>query len=93
MDEKSISLIAMESALMHLQQANKRLAVITIVTLVIMSMMLGAAIYFFTQFEVSTEDVVVDSSGNGNANYIGNDGDITNGIGMSEENDNQKEEQ
>lgn len=92
MDEKQISIIALESAMMHLQQANKRLTTITIVALTVMAMMFGAFIYFFTSFEVTTEDVVVDSGNNGNANYIGNDGDIVNGNGTSEENNNPQEE-
>ena len=90
MDKHDVSLVMLESAMMHLQKANKRLATITIVALVIMGLMFGFFIYLFSTFEITTEDVVVDSD-IGNANYIGNDGDIINGSGTCEE-DNDKEQ-
>lgn len=90
MDDKYIPLAALESAMLHLQETNKRLARLTVLALVAMLVMFGAVIYFFTAFEVTTEDVVVDSD-QGNANYIGNDGSIVNESGQSEE-DNDKEE-
>ncbi len=90
MDDHNISLVMLESAMMHLQKANKRLACITLVALIVMSFMFGFFVYVFTSFEITTEDVVLDS-GNGNANYIGNDGEIINGSDPREENDNQEE--
>ena len=87
-----ISLVTLESAMMHLQETNKRLARITIVALILMGLMFGFFVYVLTNFEVTTEDVVVDSS-NGNANYIGNDGDIVNGSGTCEEDNNKEEKQ
>lgn len=90
MENHNVSLIMLESAMMHLQQANKRLARITICALVLMALMFGFFVYLFTAFEVTTEDVSVDS-GSGNANYIGNDGEIVNGIDNGQETDNQEE--
>lgn len=90
MENSNVSLIMLESAMMHLQQANKRLARITICALVLMTLMFGFFVYLFTAFEITTEDVVIDSS-NGNAGYIGNDGEIINGSGNSEEADDQEE--
>lgn len=74
----SVPQVAFESVLMHFQKVNKRLTIITITALVLMGLMFGAFIYLFTGFEVSTEAVTIDSH-QGTANYIGNDGDITNG--------------
>ena len=93
MDDKNISLIALESAMMHLQTVNKRLAIITVIALIFMASMFGFFVYVLTNFEITTEDVVVDSD-YGNANYIGNDGDIVNESGTSQEvNDKEKEQQ
>ena len=89
-DHNNISLVMLESAMMHLQQTNKRLARITICALVLMMFMFGFFVYLFTAFEITTEDIVIDSS-NGNANYIGNDGDIVNGDDNSQEENDQKE--
>ena len=90
MEDNNISLAVLESCVMHLQQTNKRLAKITIVALVLMAIMFGFFVYLFTSFEITTEDVLVDSD-YGNANYIGNDGEIVNGSGTCTE-DNNKEE-
>lgn len=90
MEDKQVSLVVLESAMMHLQETNRRLARITICSLILMCIMFGFFVYLFTTFEITTEDVTVDS-GNGNANYIGNDGEIINGSGTSEEDNNQKE--
>ena len=90
MDDKHISLITLESAMMHLQETNKRMARITICALILMGLMFGFFVYLFTSFEITTEDIVVDSD-NGNANYIGNDGDIINGSGTCEEDNNQEQ--
>ena len=87
---KDVSFVTLESAMMHLQETNKRLARITVLALLLMSFMFGFFVYFLCSFEISTEDVVVDSN-NGNANYIGNDGDIVNESGTSEEDNNKKE--
>jgi len=89
-NSNNVSLLMLESAMMHLQQTNKRLARITIVALILMGLMFGFFVYLFTSFEITTEDVVVDSD-NGNANYIGNDGDIVNGSGQGEEDNDQEE--
>lgn len=87
MDDKYVSLATFESAMMHLQQTNKRLAVITIISLVLMCMVFGMFIYFLHGFNITAEDVSLKSD-KGNANYIGNDGDIVNVGSESEETDN-----
>jgi len=87
MDEKSVSILTMESAMMHLQEANRRLARITMIALTLMFVMFGCFMYFLTNYEISTEEVTVDSK-SGPANYIGNDGEINNGVSESEEDNN-----
>lgn len=77
-DIAQVSLAAMESALTHLQEANKRLARLLALSWIIIAFIVGAALYFFTNYDFSTESVAIDSH-QGAANYIGNDGDIING--------------
>lgn len=79
MDEiTQVSLAAMESALSHLQEANKRLARLLAFSWIIIALIAGAIFYFFTCYDFSAESVAIDSH-QGAANYIGNDGDIING--------------
>ena len=81
MDEKtSVSLAALDSALTHLQEANKRLARLLAVALIAIIFLFGTVLYFLMNYEVVTQDVKIDSEdGTANYNYIGNDGDIDNG--------------
>ena len=81
MDEKtSVSLAALDSALTHLQEANKRLARLLALALVAVIFLFGTVLYFLMNYEVVTQDVQIDSKdGTANYNYIGNDGDIDNG--------------
>lgn len=55
MENSNVSLIMLESAMMHFQQANKRLARITICALVLMTLMFGFFVYLFTAFEITAE--------------------------------------
>lgn len=89
MEDKNISLVTLESAMMHLQETNKRLARITVCALILMALMFGFFVYLFTSFEVTTEDITIDSA-HSTANYIGNDGDIVNGSDNSEKDHDQK---
>ena len=68
----------MESALMHLQKANVRLVKLNLVAWLIVGIMVGLFAYVVFGFNISSESVTIDSH-QGTANYIGNDGDITNG--------------
>ena len=78
----SVSLAALESALTHMPEANKRLVRLIIYALTIILHILGGVIYFMTHYELVTTTVDVNSEdGPANYNYIGNDGDIENGAG------------
>ena len=77
-DITQVSLAAMESALAHLQEANKRLARLLALSLIITAALLGGVLYFITNYEIVSSDVRLESY-DGPANYIGNDGDINNG--------------
>lgn len=93
MENMDTVLVAFESAMMHLQKANKRLAIIAGLCIVLTGLMFGTFMYFLTSYEVTTEQITVDSK-DGPANYIGNDnnGDINNGEYNSQEDNNKTEE-
>lgn len=81
MDEQAkVSIAVLDSALTHLQEANRRLARLLALAMIIVAGLLGGLFYFITTYEVVMSDVSIDShEGPANYNYIGNDGDIDNG--------------
>lgn len=79
MDEQAkVSIAVLDSALTHLQEANKRLARLLAMTLILLAVVLGGVLYFLTNYEIVSSSVNLDAY-DGPANYIGNDGDIENG--------------
>lgn len=62
MDEfEKVSIGTMESALQHLQETNKRLAMITALALIVAGVMFCSLMYFLTNYEIVTQDVTIDS--------------------------------
>lgn len=76
---ESIPYAAHESITARNERTIKRL-IITIIVLVI-AFLANNAIWInaWCQYDYTSEEVIVDSSDGGNANYIGQDGDIHNG--------------
>ena len=75
MDEQAkVSIAALDSALTHLQEANKRLARLLAMTLILLAVVLGVVLYFLTNYEIVSSSINLDAY-DGPANYIGNDGD------------------
>lgn len=84
----SVPYVAHESAMARSERHNKRL---WIVILVLIGALIGtnlAWIIYENSFEevITTEEIIVDAEDNGNANYIGQDGNIYNGEDYSKEN-------
>lgn len=81
MDEQAkVSIAVLDSALTHLQEANKRLARLLALALIILAAVLCGVLYFLMNYEIVTSDINLDShEGPASFNYIGNDGDIDNG--------------
>lgn len=76
MDEQAkVSIAVLDSALKHLQEANKRLARLLAMTLILLAVVLGGVLYFLTNYEIVSSSVNLDAY-DGPANYIGNDGDV-----------------
>lgn len=61
------------------ERREKRLIIAVIIAVIIMFLSNVAWLVFVSQYEVAVSDVIVDTEGKGNANYIGQDGDIHNG--------------
>lgn len=79
MDEQAkVSIAVLDSALTHLQEANKRLARLLALALIILAAFAAGILYFLTNWEITSTDVHLDAY-DGPANYVGNDGDISNG--------------
>ena len=80
MDEEQakVSIAVLDSALTHLQEANKRLAKLLALALIILAAILCGVLYFLMNYEIVSSSVSLDAY-DGPANYIGNDGDINNG--------------
>ena len=82
MDDETakVSLAALDSALTHLQEANKRLARLLAFSLIITAALLCGFLYFLMNYEIVSSSIDLDAhDGAANYNYIGNDGDINNG--------------
>jgi ABC-type Na+ efflux pump permease subunit len=65
----------------HLRREKRLIAIIVLVIVLLVGSNIGWLVYEsqFETVETIEEDIVVDAGENGNANYIGNDGDINNG--------------
>ena len=78
----TVPYVAHEFAMARAERQSKRLvAVIILLILLLVGSNIGWLLYEsqFETVETTEEDIVVDAGENGIANYIGNDGDITNG--------------
>ena len=79
----NVPYVVHESAMARAERQSKRLvAVIILLILLLVGSNIGWLVYessFETVESTVEEDVVVDAGESGIANYIGNDGDITNG--------------
>lgn len=69
-----------EDAMARAERQSKRLvAIIILLIILLVGSNIGWLVYESSFEEVTTEEIVIDADENGNANYIGNDGDIING--------------
>lgn len=77
----SISYAAHQGIVATMERVNKRLWItLVILVFLLVGSNIGWMIYENSFEEVTkTEEIVIDSDDGGNANYIGNDGDIING--------------
>ncbi len=79
MDNKNIPYIAFESEMARYERTIKRLLIALVAAIILLFASNVAWLWFFNQFDITTEEVVVDGTEQGNANFIGADGVINNG--------------
>ena len=87
----NVPYIVYESAQTRMERIVKRLVIALIVAVVLIFVTNAVWLYCWMQYDYaedteSTESISVDSEGDGDANYIGNDGEISYGIDKSDEN-------
>ena len=83
----SVPYVVHESAMSRSEREKKRLWILLIISWVVVLLVVGIFTYERLQYDYTSEtyeEVIVDSKDGGNANYIGNDGDIINGENNSE---------
>lgn len=80
---KDVPYIVYEGAQVRNERIIKRLIWSLIVAVGLLFLTNGIWILYLNQYDYSSYSVDVDSDDGGNANYIGNDGDIYNGTGIS----------
>lgn len=85
MDDKNIPYIAFEAEMARHERIIKRLLVALVASIMLVFISNIAWLIFFNQFEFDVQSVSQELD-SGNANFIGNDGAITNG--RAESNDN-----
>ena len=79
MDEKmTVPYVVYESSMTRMERQIKRLVIALIIAIVMTCISNLAWLYMWNSYEYVGESTVT-VEGEGNANYIGNDGDITNG--------------
>ena len=79
MNERDVPYIAFEAQMTRYEVTIKRLIVALCLAIALLFASNVAWLWFFSQFDISDTAVTLDSQDEGTNNYVGNDGDITNG--------------
>ena len=77
---REVPYIVYESSMGRAERIIKRLIIALIVAVILIFASNGLWLWYFSGFDVESYELVTDDGGN--ANYIGNDGDIFNGEGQ-----------
>jgi hypothetical protein len=77
--DKDVPYIVFEGQMNRYETTIKRLVTALIVAIALLFASNVAWLWFFSQFDISDTAVTLDSQDEGTNNYVGNDGDITNG--------------
>lgn len=85
-NEKMVSQYIFELELARSERHIKRLWIALIITIILLFASNAIWIYEWTRYDYASDEVMIDS-GEDNANYIGRDGDITNGEDYSQKAD------
>lgn len=87
MDKDFVPYIVYEGTMARLERTNRRSWILTIILIILLFATNGAWLYYESQYEMVTETTTItQTNDDGINNYIGNDGDISNGEAGSKEN-------
>ena len=78
--QKDVPYIVYEGEQVRNEMREKRKDRVILVLIVALLLSNMAWLWFFNQFDISDTQVTLDSQDEGTNNYVGNDGDITNGF-------------
>lgn len=83
---ENVPYIVHELSMARMERQIKRLWIAVIAAVFLLFASNAAWLYAWCQYDYSSEEIVVeqDAQDGGNANYIGNDGDIVNGLPESD---------
>ena len=83
---ENVPYIVHESSMARMERQIKRLWIAVIVAVCLLFASNAGWLFCWMQYDYSSEEIVVeqDAKDGGNANYIGNDGDIVNGLPESD---------
>ena len=84
-DMPPIPFAAHEAALARQERKIKRMWIALIVAIALVFASNAIWLYAWMQYDYSSEEIIVDAEDNGNANYIGQDGNVYNGEDNSAE--------
>ena len=76
---ENVPYIVHETAMARNERNVKRMIIAIVTAIVLLFASNALWLLAWTSYDYSSEEVIIDSQDGGNANYIGNDGDIVNG--------------
>ena len=79
--KSDIPFAAYEAGEVRHERRERRLVVSLVIAILVVFLCNASWLYAWTQYDYSSEEIVIEqgATDGGNANYIGNDGDIVNG--------------
>ena len=83
--DKDVPYIAFEAEMARHERTIKRLVTLLILTVGLLFASNVAWLWFFNSFDIISDEITVDGTQAGNANFIGQDGVINNGRGEVQE--------
>lgn len=83
LDHRDVPYLIYEATQARNERTIKKLIIVVVIAIALMFISNAIWLYAWMQYDYISEDVTVDSQDGGNANYIGNDGDIMNGTDTS----------
>ena len=79
MDHRDVPYLIYEATQARNERTMKKMIIVVVIAIALMFISNAIWLYAWMQYDYISEDVTVDSQDGGNANYIGNNGDIMNG--------------